>query len=260
MFIWLFNLDIIRFAVNRISCFLLLFFIFGMNLKISCIVPIYNEGKRVSNVLDALIEHEKISEIIIVNDGSSDDSEKIVKEKIVGIGDERVKFISYKKNCGKTHAVKMGLKKAKNPWIMTIDSDLVGLTKKNITDLIMPIEKGLADVSMSLRKNSLGTFKFLGMDFVSGERVFRKNLIGDLERLEKLPGFGLETFMNGEIVKRELRIVVVDFKNVITPRKSAKFGFWAGIKGDTKMVFQIISLLGVFGVVKQFRKMLKLKI
>lgn len=68
-------------------------------MKVSCIVPVYNEAKRVLAVLDALIHHEMIDEIIVVNDGSTDDSELLLKE-VKGI-----KFITYTKNKGKTQAL-----------------------------------------------------------------------------------------------------------------------------------------------------------
>lgn len=225
-----------------------------MNSKISCIVPVYNEGKRVGGVLNALVGHPMVDEVIVVNDGSSDDSEAVLK-KIKGI-----RLISYKKNRGKTLAMKMGFEAAKNNLVMTIDSDLVGLDRGAIGDLIEPVLKDRADVSISLRKNSLGLFKLLGLDFVSGERVFDKKLLGDFGKLKKLPGFGLEVYMNNLIIQKKSRIKVVKWKNVISPRKSVKFGWFAGAWGDTKMVMQIVKVLGVFGVFRQFWKMRKLKV
>ena len=123
----------------------------------------------------------------------------------------------------------------------------------------MPVSSGKFDVSMTLRKNSLSTFRLLGIDFVSGERVFNKNIISDFSLLDKLPGFGLEVFLNEIIIEKNLKIAVVDWTNVITPRKSVKYGFLAGVKGDIKMVLQIIKVLGAIGVVRQFKKMLDLR-
>ncbi|PJC38519.1 glycosyl transferase, partial [Candidatus Peregrinibacteria bacterium CG_4_9_14_0_2_um_filter_38_9] len=170
-----------------------------------------------------------------------------------------INLISYFPNRGKTHAVKTAFLATKNEWVMMIDSDLLGIEKRNITDLIAPVVEGNFDVSMTLRKNSLSIFRFLGLDFVSGERVFKKNLISDFSLLDNLPGFGLEVFLNGLIVEKKLKIAVVDWENVITPRKSVKYGFWAGFVGDIKMVFQIVKVMGVFGIVEQFRKMFSLR-
>lgn len=220
--------------------------------KISCIVPVYNEAKRVMDVLKVLIGHELVDEVIVVNDGSTDNSEEVLR------GVNGVDVVSYKGNKGKTHALKVGFERAKNDWVMTIDSDLLGLTVGAVTALIEPIIKGEAMMTLSLRKNSLSIFRLFKLDFVSGERVFQKKIIGDLSKLEDLPGFGFESFLNQIVVREKIPLKVVNWKSVITPRKSVKFGWWNGTKGDLKMVRQIISVLTLRGIFKQFWEMRKL--
>lgn len=220
--------------------------------KISCIVPVYNEGKRVGNVLKALIGHPLLDEVIVVNDGSSDDSEKVLKE-IKGIN-----LISYSRNKGKSGAVMTGMKEAKNDLLLMIDSDLQGLTAQAITDLVEPVLNGIADVAMTLRKNSLPIFKLIGLDFVSGERIFSRKMIPNLDDLGKLSCFGLESHLNNLIVKNRARLAVVYWRNVITPRKAVKFGYLEGTKRDWKMVGEIVNYLGLKGIYKQIREMKKL--
>lgn len=220
--------------------------------KISCIVPVYNEGKRVGNVLKALIGHPLLDEVIVVNDGSSDDSEEVLK-KIKGIN-----LISYAKNMGKSFAVMTGIKRAKNDLLLMIDSDLIGLTAEDITELVEPVLEGVADVAMTLRKNSLPIFKLMGLDFVSGERIFSRKTIPNLDDLGKLTCFGLESHLNNLIVEKGLRLAIVDWKNVITPRKAVKFGYFEGTKRDLKMVGEIINYLGLKGIYRQVRGMQKL--
>lgn len=218
-------------------------------MNISCVVPVYNEARRVGAVLDALADCPWIDEVIVVNDGSTDDSESVLKKR------GGVHLISYAPNRGKSHAIKMGIEAAKNEWIMMIDSDLVGLRAENIAALVEPIRKGEAEVSLSLRKNSLQLYKWLGLDFVSGERVFRRDSVGDLNKLDTLPGFGLEVYLNDIIVSRKMPIAVVRWDNVITPRKSAKFGWWTGMKGDLKMAREIFSVFGIRKVFRQIQAM-----
>lgn len=224
-----------------------------MFMKVSCVIPIYNEAKRITNVLDAIVGHDCVDEIIVVNDGSTDDSEAVLKQK------QGIKLISYPINKGKTHALKLGIQTAKNEHVMLIDSDLVGLTKEAITDLVSPVEDKKAKVSISLRKNALLTFKLFGLDFVSGERVFEKQILGNLEELDKLPKFGFEVFLNNIIVKNKMPICIVKWKDVISPRKSVKAGFIKGVIGDAKMAMEIISVLKISGVIKQFFAMRALR-
>lgn len=224
------------------------------SLGISCVVPVYNEKERVIEVLRVLTAHPMIDEVIVVNDGSTDGSAEVL-DGVAGI-----RFISYEKNMGKSHAVMLGIQAAKNPLILTVDSDLQGLAEEDITALVRPVMDGEVKFAMTLRKNSLGIFKLFGCDFVSGERIFSRDLIPDITVLDKLSPFGLEVFMNDLIVKKGLKIRVIKWKNVITPRKSVKYGFWKGVKGDLKMVGQIVRHLGVFGVIRQFWKMWRLKV
>ncbi len=222
--------------------------------KVSCIIPVYNEASRIASVLDVVTNHSLIDEVIVINDGSTDNSETILKQR------NDIHLITYPVNRGKSYAIMSGLKKARHDLILMVDSDLLQLNDENIKVLIEPILRDTADISISIRSNSLWVYKFFGLDFVSGERCFNKRIIGDLNQLGDLPGFGLETFLNTIIISKQIRIASIYWGNVIAPRKSNKFGIWAGTIGDLKMIGQIIKVTGFWGMVKQFRQMLKLKV
>jgi len=222
-------------------------------MKISCIVPVYNEGARVKKVLDVLVGHPLIDEVIVVNDGSKDDSEGVLR------GVSGINLISYSPNRGKSHAVGLGIKEAKNEWVMMIDSDLIGLTGKNIDALVRPVACGEFDVSMAFWGNSLWFCKLFKLDFWSGLRIFRRNLVPNLSVVGNLPGFGLEVFLNKLHLKNHDKIAVIDWKNVISPRKTVKRGFLEGNYQDWKMLVEIFKTLGFFGVFTQFLKMLFLR-
>ena len=62
---------------------------------------------------------------------------------------------------------------------MMIDSDLLHLNPSHITALIDPIRNKQSHTSLSIRENSLPIYKFLGTDFVSGERVLPRSIFDD---------------------------------------------------------------------------------
>lgn len=219
-------------------------------MKISCIVPVYNEGARVKDVLEVLVGHPLIDEVIVVNDGSTDNSEDVLK------GISGINLISYSHNKGKSYAVQNALLAAKNEWILMIDSDLVGLKKKNIDDLVAPVSTGSFDVSIALWGNSLPFFKFFKLSFMSGLRVFRKKIITDISVVGDLPGFGLEVFLNDLSLKNHDKIAVVYWENVIALRKSVKRGVVRGKYEDWKMFVDMCKTIGFFGVLAQFVKMI----
>ena len=92
---------------------------------VSIIVPTYNEAKRIGPFLTDLLEFAKLNlrnyEIIIVDDGSIDNTLEIVR-KIVK-KDKNVRVISYRPNRGKGFAVKKGVFVSKGKLILFIDAD-----------------------------------------------------------------------------------------------------------------------------------------
>jgi glycosyltransferase involved in cell wall biosynthesis len=222
-------------------------------MKVSCIVPAYNEASRIMNVLEVLVHHELVGEVIVVNDASTDDTKELL-DKFPGIT-----LINHESNMGKTKAILTGLHQSKYEMVMLIDSDLVGLSSVAIADLITPVLVGTADITISLRYNALSIYKLFGIDFVSGERVFAKRLLLEHEEvLRTLPGFGLEVFMNQLIIKNGLRLRVVVWPTVISPRKSVKIGFFAGVLGDMRMIAQIIHTVSLYTCLYQMYMMRKL--
>ena len=222
-------------------------------MKISCIIPAYNEALRISNVLDIVVGHPLIDEVIVINDASTDDTGWVLS-KIQGIS-----VIKHERNKGKTKAVLAGMREAKNNLLMLIDSDLIGLSSEDITRLAEPVLQGKKDVTISLRKNALTIYKILGIDFVSGERLFHRNIISEhLQDLESLPGFGLEVFINSIIIRKHLRLGIIKWNDVISPRKSVKAGTLRGIIGDAKMVYQVLSTISLWKCISQIVALKKL--
>ncbi len=223
------------------------------NDKVSCITAAYNEASRVGAVLQAVIGHPLVDEVIVIDDGSTDGTAEVLRS-ISGI-----KPIILEKNGGKSNAVMRGLQEARNDLVMLIDADLVNLQPHNITALIEPVSSGAVDMTVSMRSNSLPFYRWFGNDFVSGERVFSKRLIPDISALGRLKGFELEVFLNKLVVAGRRHIRVVYWENVICLLKSKKMGFWGGWLADAKMVREIIRFMTLRGVIRQYRDLLALR-
>ncbi len=92
---------------------------------ISIIIPAYNEEKRLPKTLASIISFlnkEKIeAEILIVNDGSQDQTKKVAQE--IAKDNSFLKVISYEKNKGKGGAVKEGIIQAKGDYLIFLDAD-----------------------------------------------------------------------------------------------------------------------------------------
>ncbi len=112
------------------------------NLKLSIVIPVYNEENTLRKLIDAV---EAVSlplkkEIILVDDGSTDRTKEILKT-IAG----RYKVIIQEKNQGKGAATKRGFQEATGDIVLVQDADLE-YNPQEYPDLIKPIIENRADV------------------------------------------------------------------------------------------------------------------
>ncbi|MBW8733972.1 MAG: glycosyltransferase family 2 protein [Asticcacaulis sp.] len=219
----------------------------------SCVVCAYNEADSLSDILRAIDGHPLFSEVIVVDDGSSDGTADIART----FPDVRV--ISYRPNRGKTHALSLGIEAASGDLIMLIDADLKGLKASNIFALAEPVLAGRARVSISLRANSLALYRGLGLDFVSGERVLPAALVKPyIAYMQRLPRWGAEAFINGLITRAKLPIAVIEWPDVFNIRKAEKIGAWRGALAELAMTADVFRVLTPVTVVQQNLAMLNL--
>lgn len=220
---------------------------------ISCVVCAYNEEHRIRNILDAVEDHPALAEVIVVNDGSTDQTEALLATY------PGVKVISYSPNRGKTYALSRGIAAAAHDHIMLLDADLAGVTPSDIDALAAPVIGGEADVSISLRSNSLAIYRAIGLDFVSGERVIPASLLRDaVEEMQRLPRWGGEAFMNELIIRRKMRLAVVFWPKVVNVRKYTKLGRLRGMLSELSMMRDAVNVLSVGGVFRQNASLLRL--
>lgn len=223
--------------------------------KISCIICAYNEEPRIAAVLAAATAHAGLGEIIVVDDCSTDNTIEVVG-RFPG-----VKVIALPKNGGKSRAMVQGLKVAQGDLIMLLDADLSNITAQDVSDLAEPVLSGRADVSIALRKNAFAIHHAIGLDFVGGERVVPKSLLADvLHEIDKLPAFGIESYMNKLIIERRMRLAVVKWKEVTHMRKAEKYGFIKGTLGDLSTSLDVLRMLSPWAVIKMNRALIKLRV
>ncbi len=96
------------------------------NIKFSIILPTYNRARCITDAIDSVLKQTfKNFELIIIDDGSTDGTGEIIKNKYSKqIAKKQIRYIKAKKQ-GVCKARNRGLAAAKNPWIAYIDSDNV---------------------------------------------------------------------------------------------------------------------------------------
>ena len=167
---------------------------------LSIIIPAFNEAENIELLLEKINKIFKNSkyfnsyEIIIVNDGSTDEIENIC----INLVKKNFKFqlINLKKNIGKAHAVETGILYSKGNYISIIDSDLQ-YNPKNLIDMLEKCEQGYCMINGNRfkRKDDKVTklfskiynlminvfFNINCKDLFSGIKVFRKEIYDLME-------------------------------------------------------------------------------
>ena len=109
-------------------------------MKVSVIIPAYNEEDTVAKVVEVVKNVSFVDEIIVVNDGSVDDTEsEALKAGAV--------VINHEVNKGKGEALYTGYKKAECDIIAFIDADIHNLTSRKVESMIRPILEGKTDIT-----------------------------------------------------------------------------------------------------------------
>jgi glycosyltransferase involved in cell wall biosynthesis len=228
-------------------------------IRVSCIVPAYNEAPRIGRVLEVALATPGIDEVIVIDDASSDGTAEIAEA--LARQHPALRVLRQAQNGGKTRAVARGVAEASGSHLLMLDSDLIGLTPDSLMALIAPVAEGRSDVSISLRGNAPRIWRAIGLDYISGERVLPRAILADrLDALDQLPRFGLEVFMNRVWIETGLAIAVVRWPGVSSPLKSAKQGLRAGIVADAKMIRDILRTVSLGEILRQIRAMRRQRI
>ena len=125
-----------------------------MTLSLSIVVPAFNEAGRVGESLRAILDYlnktNPLAELIVVDDGSDDDTPAIAEQALANPGHIKARVITYQPNRGKGYAVRCGLLACEGRIALFSDADL----STPITEtpkLVDPIEQGEYDLTFGSR-------------------------------------------------------------------------------------------------------------
>lgn len=200
---------------------------------VSVIIPAYNEEKYIGGVLSVLKEPPFITQILVVSDGSTDNTAK----EAAAWG---IEVLELEENIGKGGAMYAGLKEAREDVVLFLDADLIGLNSSHLTDLVLPILEDQADMTVGIFESGrLATdmAQFLA-PFLSGQRCLRKEWLLQIEEISNT-GFGVETALNHLAEQNNLRVMQVVMPGMSHVMKEEKLGLMRGLAYRLKMYWEI---------------------
>ncbi|MFA4851501.1 MAG: glycosyltransferase family 2 protein [Thermoplasmata archaeon] len=187
--------------------------------EITAIICAFNEESTIENVLKAVADSNLFNEIIVVNDGSTDNTGKIIKElkKCLDITD-----IHLPENKGKGFAMASGVEKASSELIVFCDADLSDLRGEHFLQLIKPIIENKADMVLGQATETLINYKINPFKSLSGQRsLLREDILPILDDM-KTSKFGVETLINLYYQSQGKRVEYVMLMDLKHPTKFNK--------------------------------------
>ncbi|HYG38144.1 MAG TPA: glycosyltransferase family 2 protein [Cytophagales bacterium] len=219
---------------------------------VSCIIPFYNEGLRLFSILNVVTELDSVSQIICIDDGSTDDTSRLIKAKW-----PEIEVLRLEENEGKSQAVKHGLKLVKNEVILLLDADLQDINKIELENAILPmLLNPHIDMIILRRVNAAWFVKIDRADILlSGERIIKKK---DLDEIFKnqVNGYQLEIAINTYMQQgnKNVQWTAWSARNTY---KTKKCGLIYGIIKEIQMFISIFSYAGISNFFKQFTSFAK---
>jgi glycosyltransferase involved in cell wall biosynthesis len=190
--------------------------------RLTVVIPVYNEEKTVSEIIRQVQAEAHAKQIIVVNDGSTDNTEAVLSS-LKGSG---IDIISYMPNQGKGYAIRQAFKKATGDIVIIQDADLEYYPDEYGL-LIEKIVQGKADVVYGTRfvgsHRVFYFYHFMGnfvlnmianiilnttlSDLMTGAKAFRTPVIQSLTL--RANRFGIEAEITAEVFKRKYRVYEV---------------------------------------------------
>ncbi|MFO7933958.1 MAG: glycosyltransferase family 2 protein [Bacteroidales bacterium] len=166
-----------------------------MEKKVSIVVCVYNEEETIEYVLRTCHEMNKGAEIVVVDDGSDDQTPEILRKLENEI---QISLFTLPENQGKSNAMALGVEKASHEIILFFDADVTGIRQEHFKKLLDPLmeEEPEADMVLGSPSETLINYNVNPFRTLTGERsLFKKDFLPLLDDIRDIR-FGVETYIN----------------------------------------------------------------
>jgi glycosyltransferase involved in cell wall biosynthesis len=194
---------------------------------VTAVIPAYNEEKRIGNVLAVLSQMESFSQILVVDDGSQDDTAAVVLA--FNRSDARVQLLRLSANCGKGGAMVAGAEASRHDLVLFLDADLIGLRLAHIERLLEPVQNGRCQMALAHFHNGRHMTDWAHYFFphLSGQRCLRWSLFRDTPDIDNAR-WSIEVALSFHAWANDYKVASVAWPAVTHTMRTAKLNWWRG--------------------------------
>jgi len=197
--------------------------------RVAAIVPAYNEQETLAEVLSVLKATPLLDEVLVVSDGSTDETVAIARGM-------KLKTIHLRENHGKGTAMAVGVAQTDAEILVFVDGDILNLTDAMLEKLIRPVLDDRSDMNVGIRNRGLvlnAIHRTFG-PLLSGIRCLRREVFEAVPE-EQLAGFAIETGLNWACRQLGCRTTTTVFFHLKHLVKEKKRGLWRGSRARVEM-------------------------
>jgi len=201
-------------------------------------VPAYNEADRLTSVLEALRKASLVDQIIVVSDGSTDDTYAVASRC------DRVQPIDLPRNVGKGGAMHAGATSTDADVLLFLDADLVGLTGEQVDSIIRPVVDQQMDMCIGVFRGGrrLTDLAQIITPYISGQRALPRRLFLDIPDIQAVRS-GVEVAMTRYFRANGLKMGTITLTGCTHIIKEEKLGCTRGFGARLRMYYEIGKIL-----------------
>lgn len=203
-------------------------------MKVAAVVPAYNEAERLGYVLEALGRATLVDEIVVVSDGSTDDTYNVAGSY------PGVRPVKLAKNVGKGGAMYAGAASTDADVVLFLDADLLGITGEQIDCIVKPVKEGGVDMCIGVFRGGrkLTDIAQVIAPYISGQRAMRRQLFVDIPDIQAVRS-GVEVAMTKHFRTNGFTIDTVTLTGCTHMMKEEKMGYLRGFAARLRMYYDI---------------------
>lgn len=206
---------------------------------VSAVIAAYNEEQTIAEVLEALERSPLIAEVVVVSDGSTDETASIAQKM-------GARTIAIRHNSGKGHAMRLGVQHASHDVLFFVDADMLNLTDDHIESLVRPVLEDRCDMNVGVRhRGVILDFFHLVLHFgpvLSGIRVMKRS-VWDIVPTRYMARFKIEAALNYFSARNGLRQMNTVIRGLGHVIKESKRGLFSGLHGRWHMIREVTLLI-----------------